>query len=157
MYPDERQSQSRRWLHHFAFYGFALCFASTTTAAFYHYLLGWRAPYGYFSVPVLLGTSGGIAIVAGTLGLLWLKKTRNPETGAGGDSIFITLLLLTALSGLLLLALRQTTAMGVLLIAHLGIVLALFLTLPYGRFMHAIYRSAALVKDALERSRGVYR
>jgi len=40
------------------------------------------------------------------------------------------------------------------LIVHLGIVLALFLTLPYGKFVHAIYRSAALVKYALERSRG---
>jgi citrate/tricarballylate utilization protein len=157
-YPGEQQSQSRRWLHHFTFYGFALCFASTVTAAFYHYALGWRAPYGYFSVPVVLGISGGIAMMAGTLGLLWLKRTRNPETQAGGQSgmdvAFLALLFLAAASGLLLLVLRQTAAMGVLLIAHLGIILALFVTLPYGKFVHGIYRSAALVKYALERSRG---
>lgn len=160
-YPGERQSQSRRWLHHFTFYGFALCFASTTTAAFYHYALGWKAPYGYLSLPVILGTSGGIAMVAGTLGLLWLKRTSNPETQARGQSgmdvAFLALLFLAGGSGLLLLAFRQTAAMGVLLIVHLGIILALFLTLPYGKFVHAIYRSAALVKDALERSRGVRR
>jgi len=157
-YPAERQSQSRRWLHHFTFYGFALCFASTTTAAFYHYGLGLKAPYGYLSLPVVLGTCGGFGILAGTLGLLWLKRTRNPETQAGGQSgmdvAFLALLFLSSASGLLLLALRQTTAMGVLLIAHLAIILALFLTLPYGKFVHAIYRSAALVKYALERSRG---
>jgi len=160
-YPGERQSQSRRWLHHLTFYGFALCFASTTTAAFYHYALGWKAPYGYFSLPVILGTSGGIAMVAGTLGLLWLRQTRNPETQAGGQSgmdvAFLGLLFFASASGLLLLALRQTAAMGILLIVHLGIILALFLTLPYGKFVHAIYRSAALVKYALERSRGVRR
>jgi citrate/tricarballylate utilization protein len=39
------------------------------------------------------------------------------------------------------------------LIIHLGSVLALFVSLPYGKFVHAIYRSAALVKYALERRR----
>ena len=34
--------------------------------------------------------------------------------------------------------------MVLLLIAHLGVVLALFVTLPYGKFVHAIYRAAAL-------------
>jgi len=156
-YPAEPQSQSRRWFHHSTFYGFGLCFASTATAAFYHYALGWKAPYGYFSLPVVLGTAGGIAIVAGTLGLLWLKRTRNPETQASGqngmDAAFLALLFLTSASGLSLLAWRETAAMGALLIGHLGLVLALFLTLPYGKFVHAIYRSAALVKHALEQSR----
>ena len=157
-YPGEQQSQARRWFHHSTFYGFALCFASTATAAFYHYALGWRAPYGYLSLPVTLGTAGGIGIVLGTLGLLGLKRTSNPATQASGrfgmDAAFLVLLCLAGASGLLLLALRENAAMGGLLIAHLGIVLALFLTLPYGKFVHAIYRSAALVKYSLERSRG---
>jgi citrate/tricarballylate utilization protein len=156
-YLDGPQSQARRWFHQFTMYGFGLCFAATATAAFYHYVLDWKAPYGYFSVPVVLGTAGGVAIVAGTPGLLWLRQSSNPETKAGGDTTFLALLFLTAASGLLLLGLRETAAMGALLIMHLGIVLAFFLTMPYGRFVHAIYRSAALVKYALERSRGVHR
>ena len=36
--------------------------------------------------------------------------------------------------------------MGVLLVVHLGVVLALFLTLPYGKFVHGLYRTAALLK-----------
>jgi citrate/tricarballylate utilization protein len=43
--------------------------------------------------------------------------------------------------------------MGTLLVIHLGFVMALFLTLPYGKFVHGVYRSAALVKYALERTR----
>jgi citrate/tricarballylate utilization protein len=153
-YPGDRQSQSRRWFHHLTFYGFLFCFASTSTAAFYHYALGWKAPYAWLSVPVVLGTLGGIALAAGTAGLWWLKQKRNPETQDGQqygmDAAFIAILLFASVSGLLLLALRESAAMGILLVIHLGIVLALFLTLPYGKFVHGIYRSAALVKNALE-------
>ncbi|MFZ9551397.1 MAG: tricarballylate utilization protein TcuB, partial [Hylemonella sp.] len=38
-----------------------------------------------------------------------------------------------------------------LLALHLGCVMALFLTLPYGKFAHGIFRSAALFKWALEK------
>ena len=31
--------------------------------------------------------------------------------------------------------------------------LALFVLLPYGKFVHGVYRAAALIKYALERSR----
>jgi citrate/tricarballylate utilization protein len=43
--------------------------------------------------------------------------------------------------------------MGILLAVHLGVVLGLFLTLPYGKFVHSLYRFAALVRYAGERSR----
>jgi citrate/tricarballylate utilization protein len=61
------------------------------------------------------------------------------------------MLLMTGLTGLGLLALRSTPAMGILLAIHLGIVLGLFLTLPYGKFVHGLYRFAALVRYARER------
>ena len=50
-----------------------------------------------------------------------------------------------------LLILRETSAMGPLLALHLGVVFALFLTLPYGKFVHGIYRFVALVRYAQER------
>lgn len=156
-YPDEERSMSRRWFHHLTFYGFTLCFASTSVAAFYSYVLGWDAPYGYFSVPVVLGTLGGLGLLIGPAGLLMLKRRRNLETGdpeqSGMDTSFIALLFLSSLTGLLLLGLRHTNAMGLLLAIHLGTVMALFLTLPYGKFVHGIYRSAALVRNALEGER----
>jgi citrate/tricarballylate utilization protein len=69
------------------------------------------------------------------------------------DEGFIVLLLLSSLTGLVLLVFRETAAMTLLLIVHLGVVLALFLTLPYGKFVHGVYRSAALLKHALESRR----
>ncbi|HEV8553498.1 MAG TPA: tricarballylate utilization 4Fe-4S protein TcuB [Casimicrobiaceae bacterium] len=156
-YPDEKPSDLRRWFHHFTFYGFMLCFAATCVATVYHYVFGWKAPYPLWSLPVLLGTFGGMGLLIGPAGLLWLKRIRDPAlSGAkqtGMDVGFLALLLLVSVTGLMLLALRETAAMGVLLAAHLGVVMALFITLPYGKFVHAVYRFAALVRYHLERKR----
>jgi citrate/tricarballylate utilization protein len=156
-YPDERPSFARRRFHHFTFYGFMLCFAATTVATIYHYVFGIRAPYPFWSLPVILGTLGGIGLLVGPAGLLWLKHVRDPDltdrSQTGMDVAFIALLFLTALTGLVLLAVRETRAMGAALILHLGAVLALFVTLPYGKFVHALYRFAALVRFHIERRR----
>ena len=52
--------------------------------------------------------------------------------------------------------LRDTPAMGILLAIHLGVVLGLFLSLPYGKFVHGLYRFLALVKYAVERRQGTF-
>ncbi|EDT05380.1 tricarballylate utilization 4Fe-4S protein TcuB [Burkholderia ambifaria] len=146
---------ARRRFHHLTFYGFLLCFAATAVATLYHYAFGLEAPYPFLSVPVLLGTAGGIGLIAGSAGLLWLNLKRVPERGDARqrpmDRGFIALLLLTSASGLALLALRTTSAMPSLLAIHLGIVMALFATLPYGKFAHGIFRSAALLKSSIEK------
>ena len=156
-YPDARPSFARRHFHHLAFYGFLLCFASTSVATIYHYVFGWKAPYPLYSLPVMLGVIGGAGLLVGPAGLLWLRYVRDPDLAdrsqTGMDVGFIALLLLTSATGLALLFLRETRAMGVLLATHLGVVLALFLTLPYGKFVHALYRFAALVRFHIERRR----
>lgn len=156
-YPDGRFSRQRRWMHHLVFYGFLLDLASTTTAAIYEHFLGWRAPYPLLSWPVVLGTVGGVMLVIGTLGLLWLKwrSDRVPAVGRmlRMDVAFLVILFLTSLTGLVLLALRDTPAMGTLLAIHLGMVTALFVTMPYGKFAHVCYRYAALVRNAIEEAR----
>ena len=156
-YPDERPSQLRRAFHHLTFYGFMLCFAATCVATVYHYGLQRPAPYPFASWPVVLGSLGGVGLVVGPAGLLWLRGLRDSALTSpnqtGMDVAFLALLLLVSISGLLLLALRETAAMGTVLAVHLGAVMALFLTLPYGKFVHAVYRFAALARYHLERKR----
>jgi citrate/tricarballylate utilization protein len=147
---EEKRRPWRRWMHHCTFYGFALCFASTTVAAIYHLLFGWIAPYAYTSVPVVLGTLGGAGLLIGPAGLLLVDRSRDPHLTHASErslgSAFLALLFLTSLTGLLLLVLREKPYMPALLVIHLAIVLALFITLPYGKFVHGIYRAAALMK-----------
>ena len=156
---NETASNKRRIYHQLTMWGFLLCFGATTVATVYDYGLGRVAPYPFFSLPVLLGTIGGIGLLVGPVGLFRekMKSDRHATQPSqfGMDYAFIALLFVVSLTGLLLLAFRETAAMGLLLVVHLGFVLALFVVLPYSKFVHGAYRLATLVRFAAERqSRG---
>ena len=152
---DDQFTLWRRRFHHFTFYGFMLCFAATGVATLYHFLLDWSAPYPVLSLPVMLGIAGGVGLLIGPAGLLWLNLRRNPEHGDEHqkpmDRGFIALLFLVSASGLALLAFRESAALGLMLAIHLGLVMAFFLTMPYSKFAHGIFRSAALLKYSIEK------
>jgi citrate/tricarballylate utilization protein len=42
--------------------------------------------------------------------------------------------------------------MGTLLVIHLGLVAGIFITAPYGKFAHVVYRYMALVRNAHEQA-----
>lgn len=152
---DDAWTHARRRCHHLTFYGFMLCFAATSVATVYHYALGWTAPYALPSLPKLLGVVGGVSLLVGSCGLAWLHLHRHPDHGDRAqrpmDLGFITLLALISATGLLLWLLGSTAAMPLMLAIHLGTVMALFLTLPYGKFAHGIFRTAALLRFAVEK------
>jgi citrate/tricarballylate utilization protein len=152
---DDAFTLARKRMHHLTFYGFMLCLAATSVATLYHYAFGWPAPYDYTSLPKILGTVGGIALAIGTLGLWRLNLARDPQHGdvqqRPMDRGFIALLFFISVTGLALMLSKNTSAMPVLLAVHLGMVMALFLTLPYGKFAHGIFRTAALLRFAVEK------
>jgi citrate/tricarballylate utilization protein len=152
---DDAFTLARRRAHHLTFYGFLLCFAATALGTVYHYAFGWAAPYDLPSLPKLLGAAGGVSLLAGTAGLCRLNGRRHVLQGDAAqkpiDLGFIALLLLTSASGLALWLARGTAALPLLLCLHLGAVMALFATLPYGKFAHAVFRSAALLRHNVEK------
>ena len=152
---DDAWTLARRRFHHLTFYGFVLCFAATSLATVYHYAFGWIAPYGWTSGPKLLGVAGGIGLLIGPAGLWILNRRRHADHGDAAqkpmDLGFIALLFLVSLSGLALALFKATPALPLLLCTHLGAVMAFFATMPYGKFAHGVYRSAALLKWAIER------
>jgi len=152
---DDAFTLARKRAHHLTFYGFMLCFAATSVATIYHYLLDWPAPYDFTSLPKLLGTVGGISLALGTLWLWRLNLARDPNHGDAQqrpmDRGFIALLFFISVTGLALMLSKNTAAMPILLAVHLGMVMALFLTLPYGKFAHGIFRTAALLRFAVEK------
>lgn len=152
---DESFGQRRRVLHHAMAGGFVLCFAATSIGAFYDHFLGWHAPYPLISAPGLLGTAGGLGIVLGTAGLLWLKRIETPEPTLPGmtaiDQVLLILLMVAAITGLALRAADDGAWLPALVVVHLSSVAALLVCLPIGKFVHAPLRLIALARDAEER------
>lgn len=161
-YPVDKPSMARRLYHSLVSWGFGLAFISTCIAAVYQEVVGRMPPYPLTSSPVIFGSVGGIAMVIGSSGLLWLKLKSDPgpimEAASILDYVFLGTIGLSSLSGMLVLALRNTRGLGTALTIHLGFVAAMFVTAPYGKFVHFLYRILALVKyyaDQNRTSRGV--
>ena len=152
---DESWTDARRYAHHLTFYGFMLCFLATSVATLYHYVFGWIAPYDLNSLPKLFGVTGGVCLLIGTTWLAGLHLKRHPDHGDRSqrpmDLGFIALLWLAAASGLVLVAAKSNPYLPVVLAAHLGVVMALFLTMPFGKFAHGIFRSVSLLRHHVEK------
>jgi citrate/tricarballylate utilization protein len=159
-YPDaEEPSSQRRWLHQLLALGFLSAFAATVAAAIEQHILGDAPPYAFLSAPVLLGLVGGAMMLIGTAGLAVLKarESANAPTIAsrGLDIALLVVLGVVAASGIALLFLRRTSAMGPMLVFHLLCVALLFMLIPHGKLIHAPYRAAALLARQRELRRDV--
>ena len=79
---------------------------ATTVAAIYHHFFDWVAPYPILSVPVVLGTVGGVMLLIGTAGLLFLKVRSDKEASDRQmlemDVAFLVLLFLTSLTAVVI-------------------------------------------------------
>jgi citrate/tricarballylate utilization protein len=155
-YPRAQAAQARRLYHSLVYYGFLSATVSTSLAAIYQDILHKLPPYSLTSAPVLFGSIGGVAIIVGVTGLVVLKATSDPgpahSPSLGLDYFFLIILGLTALSGMFTLLFRESSAMGIILTFHLGLVAALVITVPYGKLVHALYRSLAILRHHLEQS-----
>lgn len=156
-YPrDDEPSPRRRRLHALVAGGFTLCVASTVTAGILQDIAGIRPPYRWLSVPVLTGTAGGIGLLIGCCGLIALKAKSSGLTGVQAMTVkdygLLVGLAFLALSGLATLLTRSTAAFGPVLLVHLAAVLLSFASAPYSKFVHLVFRFAALVRDNAERA-----
>jgi citrate/tricarballylate utilization protein len=153
-YPRERGSSRRRILHHCVAGGFLAALVSTTLAAIEQDVLGRMPPFPLLSLPVVFGVVGGVLLIAGTTGLVLLKTRSEAEPASPAmtamDYAFLVLLDLVAITGMLLLILRDTLLMPSVLVVHLGLLVGLFVTAPYGKFVHFVYRYLALARRAGE-------
>lgn len=153
-YPDEKPSTVRRFYHSLTFWGLIGDLVSTTLAFVYQDLIHILPPYSLTSAPVIFGAVGGTALLVGTGGLIYfkLRSDREPAAAAasGMDYVFLVTLGCTALTGMLTLIFRATAAMGSLLVLHLASIAALFISAPYGKFVHAVYRTLAVIRYEME-------
>ncbi|MHB1709089.1 MAG: tricarballylate utilization 4Fe-4S protein TcuB [Thermoplasmataceae archaeon] len=155
-YPDREEVGSYRKFstHALVMYGFILDLLATLSAFVEQDFLGIYPPYPPLSLPVIFGLSGGIMIIAGVgLFLYYDSKGGNPRSRKMEimDRIFLLTLLMTATTGIVLFAMRSTTFMGTLLLIHLSFVALLFISAPYGKFIHIVFRYLAIARYHSER------
>lgn len=143
----------RRRSHYALVTGFVLCFASTSVATLYHHSFNYQAPYPLLSLPVFLGSAGGLLMMAGCGGLWWskIRRNRKKQVFVSSDHLLLALLTWVSVTGFALLLFRETIMMGMLLAVHFGSVLSLFLFVSCGKLAHGAYRAAALLRAAMER------
>jgi len=140
------------WVFHvMIMYGALLLILATITAAVYKNVFGIFSPYPFYSIPVLLGVTGGILALLGLLIVVYsYKGSEEVELRAREEKslnlAFSISILLPVITGLLTLISRSTNFMSMIYIVHLGTVIGFFLYIPFSKFNHTIFRYLTLAK-----------
>lgn len=167
----ERGIPKRRWGHFMVMWGFIGAAITSGFAVVYLYgdtplfswffkILPFETP-GY-PVPIShwvkwLGNASAIALVLGGI-LLFINRlsTGNKLVGAttAFDRFFLWVVLAVIGTGVLTEIFRFVPGVSPMLglgvyILHLGVVLSLFLTLPYSKFAHLVYRTLAITHQRM--------
>jgi quinone-modifying oxidoreductase subunit QmoC len=157
---------SRRLAHLLAFYGFLALFVVTIWAVIDIYvnpLLGIESlyPFGLLHPMKILANVGCVILIVGCVKAIYDRMGNKAESGVSQafDWIFVWLLLSVAVSGLLTEVFRFVAepaehaagsrglryAAFAVYFVHLVLVFDLLVYLPYSKFAHLLYRTAALV------------
>jgi quinone-modifying oxidoreductase, subunit QmoC len=140
--------------HLLLLWGFIGAFLTTSALGVAMDLLGVKTPLPQVHPIKLLGNVSAVLLTVGVVWLLALRLARPNVTGAsrGFDTFFLALVVLTIFSGVgaeiarLFLPVPAALAVYVL---HLGMVLSLFVTFPFSKFAHALYRTLAMAHERL--------
>jgi len=151
-------ARPRRSGHLLLLWGFVGALLTTTLLGVAMDVFGVKTPLPQVHPIKLLGNVSAVLLV---LGLALLVAHRARSEGAGRtrafDSFFLTLVAAVVLTGVGAELGRTFLAPPVglaIYVLHLGTVLSLFLTFPFSKFAHALYRTLAMAHQrlALERS-----
>ena len=153
-YPQENGTRTRMVFHMLMFFGILLAILATSSAAVIQHIIGYFPPYPVLSLPVLSGTLGGLMIISGAFGFLYMKsvsdKTKANSTMIKMDYWVVYLLLFTAITGMFSLVTRTYSYMGLVFLIHLSFVGTLYIVAPYSKLNHIIFRYLALLKEKSE-------
>jgi quinone-modifying oxidoreductase subunit QmoC len=141
---------TRRWGHLALFWGFVGAAVTSGLLIYAIYIMKAEMPLplghpfkilGNLSALLLLG--GGILLSASRSGI-----HRSLIRTTAFDMFFLSVVVMVIATGVIVEIARFTMSANVasfIYTAHLGVVLCLFLTFPYSKFAHMLYRTLALV------------
>jgi nitrate reductase gamma subunit len=151
-------ARPRRLGHLLLLWGFLGALATTTLLGVLMDVFGVKTPLPQLHPVKLLGNASAVLLA---VGVVWLVANRVTDGEAAGrsrafDTFLLALVVLVILSGIgaeaARLALPVPLALAVYVL-HLGTVLSLFLTFPFSKFAHALYRTLAMAHERLATER----
>lgn len=155
-------AKPRRLGHMALLWGFIGATATTTLVAFALYIMKDPLPLSLTHPFKLLGNFSALLLLYGctALALNRLKDNKKAGTSTAFDNFFLMLVALVTVTGILTEVARlmhsdTTTLSGPFYVGcwfyiiHMGAVVSLFLTLPYSKFAHMVYRSLTMVHERM--------
>ncbi len=150
-------ARPRRSGHLLLVLGFLGALVTTTLLGVAMDVLHVKTPLPQGNAIKLVGNVSAVLLVAG-LALLVANRVRSEGAGRtrAYDGFFLTLVAVVVLSGvgaeLGRMWLPPPAAIAIYLV-HLGSILSLFLTFPFSKFAHALYRTLAMAHERLASER----
>jgi len=155
-------AKPRQWAHFALVWGFIGATATTTLVAIALYVLGNDLPLSQAHPFKLIGNFSALLLLYGCGALAWNRLTfaKNAGRSTAFDVYLLALIGLVTVSGVLAELLRlmhtdQESLGGLfylgcwLYIVHMGAVVSLFLTAPYSKLAHLLYRTLAMVHERM--------
>ncbi len=148
----------RRTGHLLLLWGFIGALATTTLLGIGIDVLEVKTPLPQLNPVKLLGNLSAILLA---IGIVWLTVNRAGNAAAAGasrayDVFLVVLLVLLVFSGigseLARLFLAPQVALAIYVV-HLGMVLSLFLTFPFSKLAHLLYRTLAMAHERVTADR----
>jgi quinone-modifying oxidoreductase, subunit QmoC len=151
-------ANTRKWSHTFLVWGFLAAFVTTASVATSEYAFGMEIPLAQTNPIKLLGNLAAVLLTLGVLGLIFKRMGLEALTGhfKAFDGFFLWLVALVTFTGIASEIARYVLPVQVALsiyVVHLGMVLALFVTFPFSKFAHALYRTMAMAHERLTQPR----
>ncbi len=145
---------SRRWGHFLLMWGFVGAAIATGLVVLGMYLLGDTLPLPLSHPFKIIGNVAAVMLVLGGVMLLLNRMEEDERAGAttAYDSFFLGVVLLVVVTGVLTEAGRilfEPAMACWIYIVHLSAVLCLFVTFPYSKFAHMVYRALAMVHERM--------
>ncbi len=149
-------ARPRKWGHFFLLWGFV---GAAITSAFIIVVLYIPPFIEPLPLPLthwikILGNLSAVALVLGGV-WLWLNRTKDGNSSGNTttfDSFFLYVVLGVIVTGCFVETARfvlPPQVAGWSYVLHLGVVLCLFLTFPYSKFAHLLYRTLAMVHERM--------
>jgi quinone-modifying oxidoreductase subunit QmoC len=156
-----KSAASRRWAHFGVLWGFVGAAVTSALLIVAMYMMGTPLPLEQGHPFKILGNISAVLLVIGGVLLVVNRLASSEQAGASRafDTFFLSVVVLLIATGVLTelgaFIFAPALACGIYVV-HLGTALCLFLTFPYSKFAHMVYRTLAMVHERMAKPAGAH-